>query len=427
MDAGCAGQKTASHLAGVTAGPFAARRGAVIRAGRRHSIAPSYRTRSTSLFPSRMIIRRPGSTARGTSCGFLCLDLVAASSLILCLASCKPSDARSRYSVVDPAAIPAAGNLSSEHSFELVEILRLGQPVGEAPDAFGHITGAAFGQDGGLYVIDSKASQVVSFDSIGRFRRFLGRRGSEAGGLLNPANLSTRGRMVSVYDAAMRAIVAFDSAGALIGRTLTPPGAVFGEMTQLDSTSFLVPVVSRQSSVALFNRTTGAIRPALRRSAGPDEGSPTRRMDIPGHVCVVGEDTAVYANPFIYELVSFAPSVGRLYWVREWNSKLLRPGNTEIPESRRAPAALLLGLVCDSRTIVVAYLSMASKQLYYDVFDGHGDVVARRTFARSDTSLYPGFVAAIRGDRLLTYRTKPFNQVFVYRLSSNVVIKEPAQ
>jgi hypothetical protein len=76
----------------------------------------------------------------------------------------------------------------------------------------------------------------------------------------------------------------------------------------------------------------------------------------------------------------------------------------------------LLGLECGAGLIVLAYFDKVTSHIYYDFLDTEGELISRMRFTRDMDGPYPGFLASLRGNKFLTFRTKPFPQLFVYQV-----------
>lgn len=122
-------------------------------------------------------------------------------------------------------------------------------------------------------------------------------------------------------------------------------------------------------------------------------------------------------NPYEYEVVAVDRVTGRPEWVHLWESALIRPvrQNTERGAVITTGSALL-GVACARNGFTVAYFDQVSGRQFYDFFTRTGAPQGRAIFRRGER-IFPGFLAARTTRELVTFRTKPFSQVSVYRYS----------
>jgi hypothetical protein len=133
----------------------------------------------------------------------------------------------------------------------------------------------------------------------------------------------------------------------------------------------------------------------------------------PGNVCVDSLGAIVYANPWFYELAFFDGESGRLQHVVRYRSDVLTVRTTG---SVSRPGAILLGLQCSGSRIVLAYADLRNRHLFFDLLDDSGTPIGRLSFSGPSEDEYPGFVADARLGHVLAFRTRPFPQVFEFRL-----------
>lgn len=117
-------------------------------------------------------------------------------------------------------AVRAPGVDDATGSPLLVEELRVGAGVG--PD-FGQVPDLAVAPDGGAFVLDGDAREVVRIDREGAEVRRIGGPGTEAGLFDYPRTIRLQGDLLWVEDLGARRFSAFDTAGSLRGTYDTPP------------------------------------------------------------------------------------------------------------------------------------------------------------------------------------------------------------
>ncbi len=130
--------------------------------------------------------------------GWLLLALACAQSL------------RAQQTVVLPAK-------DQKLELRLEPLYAVGRAEGEAWQEFQQLSGAAFGPDGRLYLLDAPASVVIVVNDHGQLIRRLGSRGAGPGEFRSPNGLAAfpDGR-IAVWAEDKRAFVMFDSAGATL-------------------------------------------------------------------------------------------------------------------------------------------------------------------------------------------------------------------
>jgi hypothetical protein len=104
-------------------------------------------------------------------------------------------------------------------------------------------------------------------------------------------------------------------------------------------------------------------------------------------------------------------------WVRSDDNDVMVPQKSTIPGvSGTIQRGAILGLECGPKLIVFAYFDRETSAIYYDFLDAGGKLIDRKRFTREGDGPFPGFLGALLGDKLLTFRTKPFPQLFLYRV-----------
>jgi hypothetical protein len=338
--------------------------------------------------------------------------------LLLLLLGCEATS-----SSLDVFSVAHAGRPVREVEFTTVErldlerILSLGEPDGPEQRGFGQITDVALSADGSIFVADALNQRVGAFSSDGAFRRWIGRRGSGPGEFLQPFRVVTLGEKLAVYDLRLGRVAVFDTTGTFLsafpvsstlveGLAAAPPDGILLTASLGDS--------ARVYRYDLHGTRTGRYIVAPKADASlTGEGS----LPPPGLVCLSPDSLLVYANPWIYEIVALEPNSGRLEWVRRYRSAVVRPLGPAGTHATNRQGASLLGLECGTDRIILAYLDMERQELYYDFLDPDGTSRSRLRFVRSDGE-FPGFLADLRGERIVTFRGRPYPQVFVYQIKS---------
>ena len=259
----------------------------------------------------------------------------------------------------------------------------------------------------------------MQFDSAGTFVRFIGSQGAGPGELLAPVRLAWSGDELTTYDRALGRLVVFDTAGSFV-RSIQVQGSstLIGDLVPVAAGRFLVslpvgshtPIALVDSAGKLASTVLQDVPMSLRTTAGPPGA---------GRLCMWGQDSVAYANPWIHEITLLSADGRNVFGVWRRPSALLRP----VAEAGSGPGmkqnALLLGLACGGSHLVLAYLDAAREHVYYEVLGKDGTGLAQLTFSTVSDSLHPGFLADMKGNSLLTYRGNPFPRVMVFSLSVN--------
>lgn len=103
----------------------------------------------------------------------------------------------------------------------------VGTDDGRPSEAFGSIAGVAFDRDENLYVLDRLNARIVVFDSLGRHRRTIGRRGGGPGEFGQPLSMGLAGDgPLVVADVGHRAFSVFGRDGRFVRRVPFPQGTM---------------------------------------------------------------------------------------------------------------------------------------------------------------------------------------------------------
>jgi hypothetical protein len=165
-------------------------------------------------------------------------------------------------------------------------------------------------------------------------------------------------------------------------------------------------------------RLTGELRTRYALRAAIDSVLRGELVQSPGALC--GLDTlqgVLFANPWIEELVWFNDA-GEVRDARYWPGASLHPMPPDVPNVFPVvQRSVLLGLACTADNVVLGYLDRVSRRIVYDFFTSRGRPLARHVFDSRDVQSSPGTPAAVSGSRLVTFRSRPFPQVFVFRVT----------
>jgi len=342
--------------------------------------------------------------------------LIAAWTFALWLLACgSPAPDLSRFSVDARRSTFQRGAFPRRPSVELLQVFSIGRLEGPEEQMFGIVFDADLGPDGSVYVVDPQYRRVGAYDSAGGFRRWIGRTGQGPGEFMAPVQVVAFDSTIAVYDNQLGTISIFDTAGVFLRSFLVPVGFVEG-VARSPFDRILVASALVDTAQVLYYDSRGTALDAFFEA--PTIGRLVRK-DLPpraGRVCAI-DSKILFANPWIYELALLDPMQRSYTWVKHWSSQVLRPvASDTMGRSVTEQGAAILGLECDSNYIVLAYFHLQTERLWFDFFDTSGNPLARLEFDRRREGPFPGAVAALRGDKLVTFRTRPYSQVFVYRV-----------
>lgn len=300
----------------------------------------------------------------------------------------------------------------------LARALHLGTDSPGADDSFGFLTDVAFGDDSSIYVLDAKLGQVRNFRLDGHLKRIFGSPASADGGFINPISIAVSGRFVRIYDSRLQSLVSYDTSGVYQYTTHLPTLNTPLDIVALDSAR--VAIASAKNSngaLEIYDARTGQRLQTLLGKFPDGPASDSLSSPTTGRICMGADESLVFLNPFEYEVINVNLRSGELTWATHFDSNILVTESYAFRRSRQVrPQAAILGVACSNNYVVVGYLDRRNLRLFYDFLNARGDPLARLTFMRGETQEFPGFVAGEKGDLLLTYRTKPFSEVFVFRI-----------
>lgn len=359
----------------------------------------------------------PADRAAGSR-GNLRLALVSGlvAPMMACLAAVSAVQAQARFEVA-PGARHIGGRFPPLDSTAFNLKARIGaEGAGETEESsFGMVADVALAEHGSVFVADPTQRRILVFDSLGHYRRAIGRTGQGPGEFLAPFRVLVQDSILVVFDIRLSRVSIFDTGGDFRSSFRMPVVGVQG--MAWGPRESLVFAVSRDSfRLHAFdlrgNRVTRLVR------APPGDGAVTGPFfPPPGEYCQ-WEGRGVYANPWIYEVVRYLDiEATRVEWVRREAGSTIRPGPPFVrgvePEM---PASALLGMECGGGLVVLAYFDRASEQLTYDFMRADGGAVGRYRSRRSDSWAFPGFLADLKNGRLAAWRSRPVPEVFVYQL-----------
>jgi len=307
-------------------------------------------------------------------------------------------------------------------AFRLDRIMTIGGAIAPDEQLFGSVGGASFAADGSILVTDRQERRVAQYDASGKLIRYFGQQGSGPGEFLSPGRISAYESEIAVFDEALGRVTVFDSSGTYLRSIPVPEGPMISDMRvptpgvvavtlslQAGPPLLLVDSVSRHTVTGLGDFPSGG--KLLPRNAHPG-----------GALCISGSGQLVYANPWVYQLLGLG-SDGAVAWSRRIRSELVVPAWITQEADGQAEAASglrqnvgLMGLACDQQYIVLAYLDMADREIFYDILGPSAEPRAHLRYPLVDDLDQPGYLVDMRGDTLLTYRGTPYPHVSLFRV-----------
>jgi hypothetical protein len=293
----------------------------------------------------------------------------------------------------------------------LRRVLTLGKAEGDEQEVLGFVSDAAFGPNGSVYVADAAQQRILAYDSTGRLLRALGRSGQGPGEFLLPWSLVVVADTLFVYDSRQGRISVLDTTGAF-HRSFPPPSTFMRHIRAGPQGSLFLTIAADSFVVTRISSTGERLRQYVRRppveaSVGPS-GAPE-----PGPICLTGSGLT-YANPWRYELVEVDLAPGARERTRRYRSNLLRP--LQSGQARATRGGGILGLVCTPSHSIFGYIDLQTGLIHYDLFGGEGESLGRWRFSRDRGGDYPGFLVAMRGNKVLAFRSRPFPHASVWVL-----------
>lgn len=301
-------------------------------------------------------------------------------------------------------------------------VAMIGSATGSGDQQLGSVGGAAFGADTSVYIADRFERRIAHYDIDGSLIRHFGQKGAGPGEFLSPAQIAVHESEVAVLDQSLGRIVVFDTAGRYLRSVSAPEGMMIGDIAILRPQLMAITLSQQAGPPLVLLDSSGGRTAAGLRTIPKDETFLPNSAHPGGKLCTVGADHLIYANPWIYELVAFGPE-GAVAWSQRLLSELRKPAwvRHEADESQKAASGLqqntgLMGLACGDMGIVVAYLQLQDREIYYDILDSRGEPRAHLMYPLSDDLDQPGFLTDMLGDLLLTYRGTPYPHVTVSRV-----------
>jgi 6-bladed beta-propeller protein len=323
-----------------------------------------------------------------------------------------------RFSSTDYSPWPTGSRAALRNpsgEFTLSRVFRLGGEETLGPSDFAFVTDVGLSGDGRTYVVDQRMARVSVFDSSGEFLNRFGVTGAGPGEFLAPFKIVVFDSSLAVYDNRLGRISIFDLDGKFLS-SFPLSGRLLSSLSAGPGRSLVGAQRSAPKEVVwidLSGRVLGEyvdrpkVNASIRGSYVPD----------PGAACRLGDGTIIYANPWIYEIAAIRFERKSPLWIKTTPSDIMRPRDPDLPGvTPYVQGGVIMGLECGPESVVFAYLDRGSRALVIDILGNGGDVTSSLEFSREGGGEYPGYVAALAGDRLATFRTQPFPSVTVYRL-----------
>ncbi len=291
----------------------------------------------------------------------------------------------------------------------------IGTEEGEGPSTLGFLADAALDQADRIYAIDPTEHRIAVFGPAGTFEKWIGRTGGGPGEMLSPFKLIIVGDTLIVYDRQLSRISFFSTAGEF-GHSFQITVPTLASLAEGPDGTLFAAVPGRQHRLVQTDRSGKVIRTFV----------PTPEIDAttsgnyapePGAACFQPGGLLIYSNSWTYEIAGIDPKSGIPQWVRSDENEVMVPQKSKIPGVfGTIQRGAILGLECGPKRIVFAYFDRETSSIYYDFLDSDGKLTDRKRFTRDAGGPFPGFLGALHGDKLLTFRTKPFPQLFLYRV-----------
>lgn len=315
---------------------------------------------------------------------------------------------------------PSASNLSptqfpGESSIVLEPLFRIGDVDVSTEPALGIILDVGLSADHTLYIVDAARQRVFVFDSEGNYLRSIGSTGPGPGEFLRPVAIAVLDSTFAVYDKKTGRVSIFRNTGRFV-RSFQPPAGFVNDVEPGPDGTILLTIYGASSRILQLN---GSGEVVGRFVAPPDIDAMLQGyLPHPGATCMQPRGGLVFANSWIYELAFLALENGRMASVHRWESEVLRPRAPVVPGVEPAmEQAAIMGLECGTDTIIFAYLDRRDRRLYYDFMDPAGVPQGRMIFTEGPGQRFPGFAAAFRAGRLISFRTEPYSQLFIYNVT----------
>mgnify|MGYP001313631363 CR=1 FL=1 len=199
---------------------------------------------------------------------------------------------------------------------ELEEDLSIGGPLAEGENVFGRILGFVIDDNGAIYVLDQKDSNIKAFDASGRYLRTIGRKGQGPGELFMPMTLSlnrTAGELAVLQ--LSRRMSYFKTGGTFLRQQ--PLKDTMALRGQVDSRGniYVIDLVhgDHDSSYVVKKLSADASMISIMAQApAPGTDRPNPFMAIPNFQ-VDWNDDLVYGCPETYEIQFMSPSDGKVF------------------------------------------------------------------------------------------------------------------
>jgi len=286
---------------------------------------------------------------------------------------------------------------------------------------FGFLSDVVPTSDSTFVIVDPRMQEVTELDWSGRRLRSYGRRGSGPGEFAQPWLAQVDSTSLLILDGASGGLLEYDLATGA-GRTVADglaSGATWFVRAADGRLVWWEP--QRADPLALSSLAAPLpVRYSLRRAA-VESGFGDRLVSDGGAACVWKGQTVLVANVWAYELLEVdarTGAVGRRFVQRD--DPVVRERRDSLT-GLTVPGAGSLGLVCSDHLVVLGLIELHSRDIVYDFYDAALRPLARLRFRRGGTgdsanAAYPGYLAGVGADWLVTYRNMPYPVVLRFRV-----------
>jgi len=278
---------------------------------------------------------------------------------------------------------------------------------------FGFIGGIGLLPNGRLMVSDQGLRRVHVLGADGRHLGFAGDEGQGPGEFISPGPIAVLDSAVIVFDQRQGRASVLDP-DLEFRWSFTPPSVFLKAFAAGPGNTVLMTAPGESTQVArlsLSGEVLGHLAPVpagARRIRGPYAADP-------GAACAMDDSTIAYASSWILEIVGFEVPEAGVRWARRYRSDILRPEPSREPGIEgELPGGGVLGLACGNGYLVHGAINLRRREVEYNLFGPTGESLARQRFDADSDSVFPGFIAGLRGDTLVTFRTRPVPTVSFY-------------
>lgn len=289
---------------------------------------------------------------------------------------------------------------SSGDSFRLEHVERVGSISGPA-DAFGQIADVAWAASDRLLIADIGTREVWSYDLRSHERTLVGRRGSGPGEYQAPQAVAASPARWAVYDAGSSRINVYSSEDGEVLNSWPVEAGVVADLEAGSDRIVLTSGLEGASRILVYSWSGELLDDTF---VGTPGGEPIR----PGHVCL--------ANDELWYLDRLGEQAYRL----DLTTLVRATGDTVGPLARfeADDAPFIMGFQCNDDFLVAAILNPDLSEMHYVVASRRGQSTGRIVYPRNSEGVVDGlgFLTDLRGDSILSFRTKPFSEIVVSRI-----------